>query len=85
MTKQRQLIVVAVFAFGFGLAFVEEAQAGPDYCCVIPATIHSVKELVRGSLILIQFPLTARTSCTRATICSAKSRCRHSVNRFYSL
>jgi len=35
MTKQRQL-----FAFGFGLAFVEEAQAGLDPCCIIPATPH---------------------------------------------
>ena len=34
------LIVVAVFAFGFGLAFVGEAQAGPSPCCYIPATPH---------------------------------------------
>jgi len=32
------LIVVAVFAFGFGLAFVGEAQAGPDPCCTIEAS-----------------------------------------------
>jgi len=34
------LIVVAVFAFGFGLAFVGEAQAEKSPCCYIPATAH---------------------------------------------
>lgn len=34
------LIVVAVFAFGFGLAFVEEAQADQNYCCTIQPTVH---------------------------------------------
>jgi len=52
MTKQRQL-----FAFGFGLAFVGEAQAGPDYCCVIPATIHCSEGI--GTWFAYSYPIPA--------------------------
>jgi hypothetical protein len=34
------LVLVAVFAFVFGLSFVSTVQAGPDNCCDLDPTPH---------------------------------------------